>query len=117
MSVTFMSPIDRAPESHTAAGLLLPELTVVVPTFNERANIPILVDRLAVALPGIEWEVMFVDDDSPDGTAALAKTIGASNRRVRCIRRIGRRGLAGATIEGILASHAPYAAVIHPDLP
>ena len=115
MTVTLMSPIGLAPESPAAAALVVPELTVVVPTFNEGANIPILVDRLADALAGIEWEVMFVDDDSPDGTAAIAKSIGASNRRVRCIRRIGRRGLAGATIEGMLASHAPYVAVMDAD--
>jgi dolichol-phosphate mannosyltransferase len=93
-----------------------PELTVVVPTFKERANVPLLVDKLAATLAGVDWEVVFVDDNSPDGTAAAAREIGARDARVRCIRRIGRRGLAGACIEGMLASQARYVAVMDADL-
>src|SRR4051812_4789240 len=73
-----------------------PELSVVVPAFNEHGNIPILFERLAATLQGISWEVIVVDDDSPDRTAEVAKAIGSGDSRVRCIRRIGRRGLAGA---------------------
>ena len=93
-----------------------PELTIVVPTFNEKANIPLLVDRLVQLLTSCDWEVIFVDDNSPDGTAAAARAIGASDSRVRCIRRIGRRGLAGACLEGMLASQARYVAVMDADL-
>ena len=93
-----------------------PELSVVVPTFKERANVPLLVEKLAQTLPGVDWEVIFVDDNSPDGTAAAARAIGATDYRVRCIRRIGRRGLAGACIEGMLASQAGYVAVMDADL-
>ena len=93
-----------------------PELSVVVPTFKERDNVPLLVEKLAHTLAGIEWEVIFVDDNSPDGTAAAARAIGATDARVRCIRRIGRRGLAGACIEGMLASQARYVAVMDADL-
>jgi dolichol-phosphate mannosyltransferase len=93
-----------------------PELSVVVPTFKERDNVPLLVEKLAHALAGIDWEVIFVDDNSPDGTAAAARAIGATDARVRCIRRIGRRGLAGACIEGMLASQAGYVAVMDADL-
>ncbi len=93
-----------------------PELSVVVPTFKERDNVPLLVDKLAHTLAGIEWEAIFVDDNSPDGTAAAARAIGATDARVRCIRRIGRRGLAGACIEGMLASQARYVAVMDADL-
>ena len=93
-----------------------PELTIVVPTFNEKANIPLLVDRLAQLLTSCDWEVIFVDDNSPDGTAAAARAIGANDSRVRCIRRIGRRGLAGACLEGMLASQARYVAVMDADL-
>ncbi|MGL1311191.1 glycosyltransferase, partial [Vibrio parahaemolyticus] len=46
-----------------------PALSVIIPTFNEVRNVPILVARLGEALKAIEWEVIFVDDDSPDGTA------------------------------------------------
>ena len=93
-----------------------PELTVVVPTYNERANLPILIDRLREALAGVDWEVMIVDDNSPDRTADLTREIGAGDARVRCIRRIGRRGLSGACLEGILASQSPLVAVMDADL-
>jgi dolichol-phosphate mannosyltransferase len=93
-----------------------PELSIIVPTFNERANIPILVERLSRLLASCDWEVIFVDDNSPDGTAAAARGIGEGDGRVRCIRRIGRRGLAGACLEGMLASQARYVAVMDADL-
>jgi len=93
-----------------------PELCVVVPTFNEAANVPILVERLRRALSGCDFEVIFVDDNSPDGTAAVARAIGETDARVRCIRRIGRRGLAGACLEGMLATEARYVAVMDADL-
>jgi len=93
-----------------------PQISVVVPTFKERGNVAELVRRLDLALLGIAWEVIFVDDNSPDGTAAAAKEIGSRDTRVRCLRRVGRRGLAGACIEGMSASAAPYVAVIDGDL-
>jgi dolichol-phosphate mannosyltransferase len=93
-----------------------PELTVVIPTFCERDNIATLVERIDAALAGVAWEIIFVDDNSPDGTAAFVKSIGADDARVRCIRRIGRRGLAGACVEGMLASQASYVAVMDADL-
>jgi dolichol-phosphate mannosyltransferase len=93
-----------------------PELTVVAPTFNEVANVARLVDKLAAALAGIAWEVIFVDDDSPDGTASAVKEIAARDGRVRCLRRVGRRGLSGAVIEGALASASPFVAVIDADM-
>jgi dolichol-phosphate mannosyltransferase len=92
------------------------ELSIVIPTFNERANISLLVDRLRTVLDGIAWEVIFVDDDSPDGTAEHVRSIAQSDPRVRCLLRIGRRGLSTACIEGILASSAPYVAVMDADL-
>ena len=92
------------------------ELSVVIPTFNEAQNVPLVVALLAEALVGIRWEVIFVDDNSPDGTATAARQIARSDARVRCIRRIGRRGLAGACIEGLLASSATVVAVMDGDL-
>lgn len=93
-----------------------PELTVVVPSYNERDNVPELAARLGRVLAGIDWEMIVVDDDSPDGTSAVVKELARSNPRVRCIRRVGRRGLAGACIEGMLASSAPVVAVMDADL-
>ena len=97
-----------------AAGL--PQVSIVVPTFNERDNVTVLYRRLAATLEGTPWEVVFVDDNSPDGTWQVVRGLAQQDSRVRCIRRIGRRGLSGACIEGILASSAPCAAVIDADL-
>ena len=95
---------------------LPPELSVVVPTFNEAANVSVLVERLAATLRGVAWEVIFVDDDSADGTWQVAKTLGETDARVRCLRRIGRRGLSGACLEGVLASQAPLVCIMDADL-
>jgi len=93
-----------------------PQLSIIVPTFKERGNVAELVRRLDLALSGLAWEVVFVDDNSPDGTAQTVKEIAAGDPRVRCLRRVGRRGLAGACIEGMLSSAAPYVAVMDADL-
>src|SRR6476661_7344752 len=92
------------------------ELAVVVPTFNERDNINPLLDRLEVALGSLSWEAIFVDDDSPDGTADLLREIAQQSPHVRIIQRIGRRGLASACVEGVMSSSAPYFAVIDADM-
>ena len=92
------------------------QLSVIVPTFNERDNVVTLVARLDSALAGTAWEVIFVDDNSPDGTSDVVRGMARTDFRVRCIRRVGRRGLSGACIEGMLASSAPCAAVIDGDL-
>jgi dolichol-phosphate mannosyltransferase len=105
-----------AVEPRQADELQVPRLSVVVPTFNEAENLPVLVARLAAVLSGIAWEVIFVDDNSPDGTAAAARRLAQTDPRVRCLRRIGRRGLAGACIEGMLASSAAAVAVMDGDL-
>jgi dolichol-phosphate mannosyltransferase len=91
-------------------------LAVIIPTFNESANVEPLLARLSLALAGIHWEAVFVDDNSPDGTAELVRSIGISNRDVRVVHRIGRRGLSTAVIEGMLATSAPILAVIDGDM-
>jgi len=93
-----------------------PLLSVIVPTFNERDNVPALFQKLDAALAGLAWEVIFVDDNSPDGTAEVVRELGQRDPRARGLRRIGRRGLSGACIEGILSSSAPYVAVMDADL-
>ncbi|HYC49929.1 MAG TPA: glycosyltransferase family 2 protein [Gemmatimonadaceae bacterium] len=92
------------------------QISVVVPTYNERGNLLELTRRLDAALEGFAWELIVVDDDSPDGTAAHARDIYTQDTRVRCLRRIGRRGLSSACIEGMLASSAPLLAVMDGDL-
>jgi dolichol-phosphate mannosyltransferase len=92
------------------------ELGVIIPTFKEAPNVVPLLAKLEAALAGVTWQAIFVDDDSPDGTAAAVKAVAAIDPRVICLHRIGRRGLAGAVIEGAMASAAPYVAVIDGDL-
>jgi len=93
-----------------------PELSIIVPTYNERDNVPELVRRLARSLEGLSWEVIFVDDDSKDGTADVVRELGSADIRVRCLQRIGRRGLSSACVEGMLASASPVLAVMDADL-
>jgi dolichol-phosphate mannosyltransferase len=92
------------------------ELAVVIPTFNESANVPRLVAALDAALKGRAWEAIFVDDNSPDGTADVARELGRIDPRIRVIQRIGRRGLSTACIEGMCATAAPVVAVIDGDM-
>jgi dolichol-phosphate mannosyltransferase len=93
-----------------------PALAIVVPTFCERDNVAELVRRLDATLSEIPWEVVFVDDDSPDGTADTVREIGRRDPRVRCLQRIGRRGLSSACVEGALATSAELIAVMDADL-
>ena len=91
-------------------------LSIVVPTFNESGNVPELLRRLEQTLGVTGWEVIFVDDDSPDGTSTIVRDVARADPRVRCVQRIGRRGLSSACIEGMLATSAPVIAVIDADL-
>jgi dolichol-phosphate mannosyltransferase len=92
------------------------ELSIVVPTYNESENVPLLVEKLSAALAGLRWEVIFVDDDSRDGTAGVVRQLARTSTNIRVVQRIGRRGLSSACIEGMLASSAPYIAVMDADL-
>jgi dolichol-phosphate mannosyltransferase len=92
------------------------ELAVVIPTYNEKENVPVVLSALARALYGVDWEVIIVDDDSPDGTAESVREMASTNPRIHVIERIGRRGLSSACIEGMLSTSAPYIAVIDADM-
>jgi dolichol-phosphate mannosyltransferase len=111
-SITVTDPV-REPPARPAGPY---ELSVIVPTFNERANVERLVAKLHACLTGVAWQAIFVDDNSPDDTAAAVKAIAAHDPRIQCLRRVRRRGLAGAVVEGALASAAPFVAVIDGDL-
>jgi dolichol-phosphate mannosyltransferase len=104
--VTVDRSLERAPIA----------MTVVIPTLNEVGNVEILLERLSLALAGVEFEAIFVDDGSSDGTPELVTQIAQTDRRVRLVRRIGRRGLSSAVVEGALASTSPIIAVIDADL-
>ena len=114
-----MSLVQLAMAARTPSALAhrIPTLlTIVVPTYNERTNIRLLAKRLDQVLGETGWEMVIVDDDSPDGTHAVAKSMARRDPRIRCLRRIGRRGLSGACIEGMLSSSSPYVAVMDGDL-
>ena len=92
-----------------------PKLSIVVPTYKESKNVPILFERIAAALGGEPWEIIIVDDDSPDGTSDVAFGLAATDNRLRCLRRVNRSGLAGAVIEGWMSSSADFVAVLDGD--
>jgi dolichol-phosphate mannosyltransferase len=94
----------------------IPQLAVVVPTFNECENVHLVAAAIDRALEGIAYEIIFVDDDSPDGTAANVRRMARHDIRIRVLQRVGRRGLASACVEGMLASSSPYIAVMDADL-
>ena len=92
------------------------DLAVILPTYKERENIPLIIDKLEDALQGLAWEAIFVDDDSPDGTAEVVTAHARLDTRIRLIHRVGRRGLSSACLEGMLATSAPVVAVMDADL-
>jgi len=102
---------SRAPVPYNPA-----TLAIVVPTFNERDNIRPLISRIYQALPNVELEIVFVDDDSNDGTVDILNEFCRANPRIRALRRIGRRGLSSAVVEGILSTSTPFVAVMDADL-
>lgn len=110
------TPAFSANKPNAMATIPAPEIAIILPTFNERHNLPVLIERIGRLLDGEDWEILVVDDNSPDGTSAVARQLGQRDRRIRCIRRIARRGLAGACIEGMLSSQARYVAVVDADL-
>ncbi|MBI1262004.1 MAG: glycosyltransferase [Rhizobiales bacterium] len=93
-----------------------PELSVIIPTLNERDNLVPLLDLLDKALTGLAWEAIIVDDDSHDGTPELARRLAANRSNLRVIQRIGRGGLASACTEGMMASVAPCFVILDADM-
>ena len=79
-------------------------LSLILPTFNEAENIPVLVPKILEVLKGRKAEIIIVDDNSPDHTWEVARLLGEKHTEVRVIRRMGRRGLSSAVIEGFLAA-------------
>jgi dolichol-phosphate mannosyltransferase len=100
----------------TANGQGGPDVSIIVPCYNESANVRPLVEMLRKVLDGRRWEVIFVDDNSPDGTSDVVRALAQEDSRVRGLCRIGRRGLSSAVIEGALSSSAQVVAVMDGDL-
>ncbi|MBI5330542.1 MAG: glycosyltransferase [Betaproteobacteria bacterium] len=92
-----------------------PRICIVAPVFNERRNLESLVQRLDAALADVAWEILFVDDDSPDGSAEEIRRIARFDPRVRLILRIADPGLANSCIQGMLSSTADLLCVMDAD--
>jgi len=91
-------------------------LTIVIPTLNEIDNVDPLITKLESVLQPISWSAIFVDDDSSDGTYELLRTLVYDRPHIQAVRRIGRRGLSSACIEGMAMATSPYIAVMDADL-
>ena len=93
-----------------------PLLSVILPTYNERENLSVLVPRLLDILSDVPCEVIVVDDGSPDGTAASVREMAASDSRVRLVERPGKAGLASAVFTGAAEARGRLVAVMDADL-
>jgi dolichol-phosphate mannosyltransferase len=91
-------------------------LTVVSPTFNEAQNVQQLIDELEAVLRGIDYEILIVDDDSPDLTWKRVEEIGQTHPRVKVLRRRSDRGLTPAVIAGFTYAQSDVVACIDGDL-
>jgi dolichol-phosphate mannosyltransferase len=92
------------------------ELSIVIPTLNEVGNIELLCNKISTTLKEVNWEIVFVDDNSTDGTKELLEQMSSQYQNISAIHRIDRKGLSSACIEGMSASKAPIVAVMDADL-
>ena len=96
--------------------MTMPSISVVVPTYNEAANVQMIYDGLAEALSDRSWELVVVDDDSPDGTADAVRALGRQHDNVRCVQRVQERGLCSAVHWGVQAAHGDVVVIMDGDL-
>jgi len=92
------------------------KISVIVPTYNEKENLGRLVERVFEALKGVDFEIVVVDDNSPDGTGQLADQIALKNSNVKAVHRPGKLGLGTAILDGVKASEGEFVSVIDADL-
>ncbi|MFH0870527.1 MAG: glycosyltransferase [archaeon] len=93
-----------------------PSVSLLMPVLNEKKNIPVLISRLRLALHGLDYEIIFIDDDSQDKSWQCIQHYARSDKRIRLIRRIGRRGLSSAISEGLSMAQGNHIAVMDADL-
>ncbi|MBP9773609.1 MAG: polyprenol monophosphomannose synthase [Candidatus Peribacteraceae bacterium] len=89
--------------------------SLILPTFNESGNIVSLLNELSRCLTTIEYEIIVVDDDSPDGTWRLVQEYGQHDAHVRVVRRVGERGLSSAVLRGFETAKGNVLAVMDAD--
>lgn len=95
-----------------------PELSIIVPTFREAQNIPILVREISAAMEHVlpEWELIIVDDNSRDGTEDACESLLRQGFPLKLVVRKNERGLATAVMEGFTRARAPVFVVMDADL-
>ncbi len=111
-----VAPVAMPLGLNAFAASMPPVLAIIVPSFNEKGNVAEVHRRVAATMGETPWELIFVDDNSPDGTADAVRTLAQDDARVRIVQRVGRRGLSSACVEGMMATAAPYVAVMDADL-
>lgn len=94
----------------------MPKVSIVLPTFNEKENIPLIIPKIEKALHGFSFEIIVADDDSPDRTWELAEKIASEKEYVRVIRRFHNKGLSPAVMEGFAAAKGEYLIVMDADM-
>ena len=92
------------------------QLSIVIPTYDECENLPVLIARLQELLSGLSFEIIVVDDDSADGTWQIAQQFARDYSNISLIRRVNRKGLSSAITEGFLLGKGKYLAVLDADL-
>ncbi|MEM2930424.1 MAG: glycosyltransferase family 2 protein [Thermoproteota archaeon] len=92
------------------------QLSIIIPTYMEAENLPKLIERIEEALKEIDFEIIIVDDNSPDGTADIAEGLGIEFGNIRVIRRPGKLGLGSAVMDGLKLARAQLIAVMDADL-
>jgi len=91
-------------------------LSIIVPTYNEAENVRELIERVEASLKGLDFEVIVVDDSSPDGTAEIAEELGKIYGNVKVVKRPRKMGLASAVLDGMKAAKHELIAVMDADL-
>lgn len=113
---TAKQPQQQSANKGQSKDSAFPILSLVIPTYNEKANLRPLCEAVASSLDDIPYEMIFVDDDSPDGTWKEASLLAGQGFPVRCLRRVGRRGLSSAVIEGVLSARAEFVGIMDADM-
>lgn len=92
------------------------KLSLIIPTYNERDNLPILLERVHKAIDGVNYEVIIVDDDSPDGTWIVAERFSRKFSNIKVVRRFRKMGLTSAFLKGLDNAEGAFIGLMDADL-
>lgn len=91
-------------------------ISLIIPTYNEAGNITALINKISLSLKQQNYEIIVVDDDSPDKTWQIVQALSRKNKRVKLIRRLNQRGLTSAYNQGISQSRGEIVGWLDADL-